>query len=190
MLSVELSSWFQGLLTFRFIASASESLHQVYCFIRCIAIGTSDVWLLGRQMYGYWDIRCMAIGTSNVWLLGHQMYGYWDIRRMAIVTSDVWLLGHQIYSIRFIASASEKSILVYLYLCCLICFIWLGCAPEQCKLKTVQSGRDWFVSVINIWCFRRGDCKGSNWDQVGWMVQRNWTSLVLTVDVLKQKRSE
>ena len=33
-------------------------------------------------------------------------------------------------------------------------------------------------------------CKGSNWDQVGWTVQRNRTSLVLTVDVLKQKWSE
>ena len=33
-------------------------------------------------------------------------------------------------------------------------------------------------------------CKGSNWDQVGWAVQRNRTSLVSIVDVLKQKQSE
>ena len=125
--------------------------------------------------------RCIAVASDvSLW---HQMYRC-GIRCIA-VASDV-LLWHQIYSIRFIASASEISILVYLYLCCLICFIWLGRAPEQCKLKTVQSERDWFVSIINTWCFRRGDCKGSNWDQVGWMAQRNWTSLVLTVDVLKQ----
>ena len=33
-------------------------------------------------------------------------------------------------------------------------------------------------------------CKGSNLDQFGWAVQRNRTSLVSIVDVLKQKQSE